>query len=166
MKKNICFFLAIMMMCGIFALTGCKHEKEADLSDGMHLTYDKKLSTLDGSTVENKDGHWRIVFHACTSKTDLSSRRTYFENTIKSIANKDVVTDNKTFGGLIFRTEYHTAGDKFAGSYFTELKTPVDTNDILHPLYGIYCYVTAKDDSFVPEIEEAMSGLYIQGITK
>ena len=165
MKRIFSVFLTLAMLAGVFVLSGCK-SKDVDLSDALHLQYDKAVAKLEDKTLESKKGNWRIVIHACTSKKDLQSRKTYFENTVKSIANQDVKTEEKTFGEVTYQTEYHTSGGKFAGSYFTVLENKVETNDILHPLYGIYCYVTAKDDSFVPEIEEAMSGLYIQGITK
>ncbi len=161
MKRFFCILLSMLVFAGLVSFAGCGHEKEAELSDGVHLAYDKKTSSLDGNTLESKDGHWRVVIHACTSKKDLESRRRYFENTLTSIANTDVVSEEKTFGALTFKTEYHTAVNQFAGSYFTELDQPVETNDILHPVYGIYCYVAAENNSYVAEIESAMQGLSI-----
>ena len=165
MKRIISVVLALTLLAGVLVLSGCK-SKDIDLSDALHLQYDKSVAKLTDKTLESKKGNWSIVIHACTSKRDLQSRKTYFENTLKSIANQDVKTEEKTFGEVTYQTEYHTSGGKFAGSYFTVLDQKVETNDILHPLYGIYCYVTAKDESFVSEIEEAMSGLYIRSITK
>ena len=166
MKRILSVVLSLFVLAGLFSFAGCKREKETDLSDGLHLVYDKSIAKLDKNTLENKDGHWRIVIHPCTSQKDLASRRSYFNNTLSSIANTNVVSEEKTFGEVTYQTEYHTSGGKFAGSYFTVLDQKVETNDILHPLYGIYCYVTAKDESFVPEIEKAISGLYIRSITK
>ena len=163
MKKCIALLLSSLLLLGVFSLAGCG-KKEADLSDAIHLEYDRRQAVLKKTTLESKDGAWRIVIHACTTKEDLKSRRTYFENTLTSIANQDVVSDEKTFGSLTFRTEYHTANGQFAGSYFTEFESPVKTKSLMYPLYGIYCYVAAEDSSFVDEIESAMSGLYVQAV--
>ena len=164
MKRIVCCLLTVVLAAGLFALTGCKNEKQSDLSNGMHLVYDTKITTLDGNTLENKDGHWRVVIHPCTSKKDLESRRRYFNNTLTSVANTNVLNEIKTFGALTFQTEYHNAGDQFAGSYFTVLDTPVKTNDILHPLYGIYCYVSAENNSYIDEIEAVMQGLSVKDL--
>lgn len=164
MKKTIAILISCLLLFGVFSLSGCKRKTEADLSEGMHLQYDKSISRLDGNTVQSKKGNWRVVIHPCKSKSDLESRRSFFENTLTSIANSDVKSEEKTFGSLKFQTEYHTSGGKFAGSYFTVLDSPVKTNDIMHPIYGIYCYVTAESDAFIPEIESVMSGLYVDQV--
>ena len=86
MKRIFSVFLTLAMLAGVFVLSGCK-SKDVDLSDALHLQYDKAVAKLEDKTLESKKGNWRIVIHACTSKKDLQSRKTYFENTVKSIAN-------------------------------------------------------------------------------
>ena len=161
MKKQISVLLVFTLLLAVLTLCGCSRKKDADLSDSIHFEYDRSVAVMEGKTLQSKDGNWRIVIHACTSRSDLTSRKNYFENTLTSIANQDVVSEEKTFGDIVFQTEYHTSGGKFAGSYFTVFDAPVKTKSILKPLYGIYCYVSAVDNSYIEEIETAMHGIYV-----
>ena len=161
MKKMVSLLLSVLLLAGAFMLSGCSRQKNADLSDNIHLQFDAGIAAVDGTTVQSKKDHWRLVIHACTSASDLDIRRDYFKNTLKSIVNENVVAEEKTFGEFTFQTEYHESGGKFAGSYFTAFQEPVKTKSILKPIYGLYCYVSADDNSYIPEIEAVMNGISV-----
>ena len=125
----------------------------------VYLMLDPAAATLDGYSVADVEGNWTMDIHLCNSEEQVEKYRGYYEGTLASDKNTDLVAEEKTYGAYTFQTEHHVANGQKFGTFFVEFDEPVVLPNDYGTYNAIYCYLWMEDESSMDVMGEIIGSL-------